>query len=223
MNSSTKTQPNSSEIEPIEPVRLIPRDIFYGTKDFILFLPLIFITCIPIDTPISKDIQDNYTYLKTTKKGNYYVKNNVFMMIENFHMKLPSFMRRLSRVIISCNAMSPFISTNPHMCYDNFELSFDINEGKCGRVIHEFNMERLTKNYLIDRPLKKEYIIDNMLLSIHSKKKRVMSDNTIDFGDMKLCYEVNTLINAIKNDDFLDNLCKKGVIKKTDDERYFID
>lgn len=223
MNSSTKTQPNSAETEPIQPARLFSRNVFSTTKNFFLFLPLIFITCIPIDTPISKDIQDNYTYLKTTKKGNYYVKNNVFMMIENFHMKLPSFMRRLSRVIISCNAMSPFISTNPHMCYDNFELSFDINEGKCGRVIHEFNMERLTKNYLIDRPLKKEYIIDNMLLSIHSKKERVMSDNTIDFGDMKPCYEVNTLINAIKNDDFLDNLCKKGVIKKTDDERYFID
>ena len=70
---------------------------------------------------------------------------------------------------------------------------------------------------------KEEYIIDNMLLSIHSKKKRILSYDTINIGDMKSCYEVNTLINAIKNDDFLDNLCKKGVIKKTDDERYFID
>ena len=56
-----------------------------------------------------------------------------------------------------------------------------------------------------------EYIIDNMLLSIHSKKERVMSDNTIDFGDMKPCYEVNTLINAIKNDTNFDFMFISGV------------
>ena len=187
-----------------------------------LFLPLIFITCVPNDTPIS-NIQYNYTYMMTTEKGDYYVNNNVYEMIKKFHEDLPPFMRRISSVIISCNVMSPFISTNPHMCYGNFELCFDINEGECGRVVHKFDMEHLTKNYLFDRPLKEKSIIDNMRHSILSKIKKAVSNNNSVVGDMKLGYEVNILINAIKNDDFLDNLCKKGVIKKTDDERYFID
>ena len=213
---------DTSKISTFKIHELIPREVYCSNKDLILFLPLIFGIYITNNSSILKDIEANHTYIGSNSKGDYYIKNIIFNMIEDFHKKLPSFMRRISKVIITNDSISPFISTNPYMC-NNCECSFNIENGECGRIIHKFDKEYLVKTYFSCSPIKKEFIIHNMKTSIKSKINKILTLNSIDIIDMKDCYEIKSLIDDIQNNDLLDKFYEKGFINKTDDERYFID
>ena len=165
---------------------------------------------------IPKDNElDDWTFMGEENNINIYIKNEVWTMIEEYHMKSPLYMRRGCKFVISKNIHTPIITTNPRLGGEDYEFFYEIPIGECGRCTYDFNMTNYVLNILpIEIPQTKESIASNLKAFNSSNMDKIRHYDTISYNVMKEAYEKNIVIDYILNRGLLDKLHSEEVIQR---------